>query len=488
MASATPRIVEEGAGQVRTKIVATLGPASHSPEMIDRLIDAGVDCFRLNASHSVGEVRSAMLRDVRQVATRKDRAIAVLLDLGGPKFRLGPIPGGMVECPRNASFVLARERALHEADDAQLLTCTYPQIADELRVGDFVLFADGTVAMEVVEVGGGRARLRVTLPGRLRSGQGVNLPGAELSVPSLTEVDLADLDWLAENPTDYVGLSFARTAEDVSLLRRELHARGCGARIVTKIEKPEAVLNLEAILQVTDAVMVARGDLGVEMDVARVPAIQKDIISACRQARIPVITATQMLQSMETSSRPTRAEASDVFNAVMDGTDAVMLSGETAIGQYPIEAVQMMSRVLHEAESYGCAQGASGVPSTRAGWITPITEALVDAASLACARLGARLLVVATETGRSALAVSKQRGPTPTLAYAQDPGLVNAMALYWGVLPRHIDDLSDQDHVLREAETWARQQGMLAAGDRVVMLRGTVSPARVHNTLVVHEI
>ncbi len=472
-------------GEVRTKIVATLGPASRGRASIRRLIDAGVDCFRLNASHSKGDDRSLKLADVRAASLEADRAIAVLLDLGGPKFRLGPIVGGAVECLQDATFWMVREPGPGEADQENVLTCTYRDLPDDLQAGDSVLFADGTVAMDVVGTDPGRVQMRVTLPGRLRSGQGVNLPGANLKVPSLTEADLVDIEWLKDNPVDYVGLSFARTAADVALLREHLNRVGSRAHIVTKIEKPEAVANLASILQVTDAVMVARGDLGVEMDVARVPAIQKEIITACRGARIPVITATQMLQSMESSNRPTRAEASDVFNAVLDGTDAVMLSGETAIGQYPVETVEMMNRVLHEAETY-MPETDPGT-NTRPGWITPITEAVVEAAGLACDKLDARLLVIATETGRSALAVSKQRRKTPTLAFVQDPLLVNRMALYWGVAPRLAMNISEHEHILREAESWAQQRGILSSRDVVVLLRGTVSPTRMHNTLVVHQ-
>jgi pyruvate kinase len=476
----------ERGGDVRTKIVATLGPATRGRPMIRRLIEAGVDVIRLNASHSPHAERTGVLADVRAVAAEIDRAVAVLLDLGGPKFRLGPIPTGTVECPSDAIFQLVRERPPHEADDPTVLTCTYADLPDDLTAGDAVLFADGTVAMDVIATAPGRVSLRVTLPGRLRSGQGVNLPGAKLKVPALTEADLADIEWLAANPVDYVGLSFARTAEDVTLLRDHLRRVGSRAHVVTKIEKPEAVANLDAIVRATDAIMVARGDLGVELDVARVPAIQKEIITACRGARVPVITATQMLQSMESSNRPTRAEASDVFNAVLDGTDAVMLSGETAIGQYPVETVEVMNRVLREAERYLTPTDPG--PNTRNGWITPITDAVVEAAALACRKLEARLLIVATETGRAALAVSKHRRSTPTLAFAADPALVNRMALYWGVTPRLAPDLADHERILRDAEHWAQSQGLIRSRDVVVLLRGTVSPTRMHNTLVVHQI
>ncbi len=302
-----------------------------------------------------------------------------------------------------------------------------------------MLFADGTVAMEVFARTGSRARLRVTLPGLIRSHQGINVPGGAVSVSPMTEKDLADLEWTSKHDVAYVGLSFVRRPEDVVALRHELERRGSRARIVAKIEKREALVNLDAIIAEADAVMVARGDLGVELAVTRVPAVQKRIIAACHHARVPVITATQMLNSMETSSRPTRAEASDVFNAVLDGTDAVMLSGETAIGDYPVEAVAIMSEVAAEAEAYLFSQGGPISGSTgrrprrasrmgrwyvadepsqiaRAGQVRPITESVVEAASLISRRLNVALLAVATHSGRTALALSKQRNPAPTLA------------------------------------------------------------------------
>jgi pyruvate kinase len=342
--------------------------------------------------------------------------------------------------------------------------------------------------MKVTAVQPGCALMVVTLAGRLRTGQGLNLPGAALKVSALTAQDIADVEWLKDHPVEYVGLSFARSAADVVRLKEELAARGVAARVVTKIEKPQAVLDLDAIVAETDAVMVARGDLGVEMDVARVPAIQKRIIAACHRARVPVITATQMLQSMETSSRPTRAEASDVFNAVIDGTDAVMLSGETAIGQYPVAAVATMSRIIREAESEWSHHWDDPGPSTRTGWITPVTAAMVEAASAACKSLKAALMVVATSSGRTALALSKQRHETPTLALARTPEHARMMALYWGVTPAYVPDLANLEDVLHYVESWARTHDLVKHGDHVVLLRGTISGNPVQNALAVHQI
>ena len=304
---------------IRTKIVATIGPASRSPAGLRQLIEAGVNVFRLNFAHGTHEEHAAVLTEIRSLSRQLDRHVAVLQDLCGPKIRLGNIPGDLVDCQPGEEFTLLSDRL---TDSPRELTCSYRDLPNNLKPGETVLFADGTVAMSVTEVGPGRARLRVTLPGRLRSRQGLNLPGSDLNVKSLTGKDLQDLDWTASHAdeVDFVGLSFVRGEEDVAGLRRELAARKCAAKVVVKIEKPQAVLHLEGIVAATDAVMVARGDLGVEMDVQRVPAIQKRVIALCNQLHRPVITATQMLNSMEHSSRPTRAEASDVFNAVLDGT------------------------------------------------------------------------------------------------------------------------------------------------------------------------
>jgi pyruvate kinase len=500
---------KERLGKVRTKIVATVGPASTDPVVMRQMVEAGVDVFRLNFSHGTHESHSATFEQIRRIAAETETQIAVLQDLCGPKIRLGEIVGGVVDCDHDAEFVLVSGKS--GGSDPHRLTSTYRTLADELDVGQNVLFADGTVAMTVVARGPGWARLKVTLPGHIRSNQGINVPGTGLSVAALTDKDLADLEWTAKHDVEYVGLSFVRKAEDVALLRTELQRRGSRARIIAKIEKPQALANLDAIIAEADAVMVARGDLGVELDVVRVPAIQKQIIDACHRARVPVITATQMLNSMESSSRPTRAEASDVFNAVLDGTDAVMLSGETAIGQYPVEAVSMMSQIAEEAETLLFAKFRTGAPWTwsvanwagadgqqdgaseshavaRAGRVQPITESVVEAASLISRRLSAALLLVATSSGRTALVVSKHRNPAPTLAVAKDPQTVRAMALYWGVTPLPRPDVASRDELRAVILEWCGERGLVSAGDCIVGIRGSWSDDPTHNEIVVHQV
>jgi pyruvate kinase len=500
---------KEELGKVHTKIVATVGPACADPVVMRQMVEAGVDVFRLNFSHGSHDGHSAMLEQIRRISLETQIQLAVLQDLCGPKIRLGEIPGGVVYCDHDAEFLLVSERK--EESNPHHLTSTYQTLAEDLEVGQSVLFADGTVAMDVVARGAGWARLRVTLPGPIRSNQGINVPRTGLNVAALTEKDLVDLDWTAKHDVDYVGLSFVRKAEDVALLRGELERRGSRAKIIAKIEKPQAVDNLEAIIAEADAVMVARGDLGVELDVVRVPAIQKQIIEACHRARIPVITATQMLNSMESSSRPTRAEASDVFNAVLDGTDAVMLSGETAIGEFPVEAVAMMSRIAQEAEtlSFSEFQTPSGLGSSNANWsgtdasqhpsgdrqavapagrVKPITESVVEAASLISRRLNAALLLVATSSGRTALVLSKHRNPAPTIAVSKDPHTVRAMALYWGVTPLPRPDFASRDELRAFVLDWCHERSLVSSGDCIVGIRGSWSDDPTHNEIVVHQV
>ena len=461
----------------RTKIVATIGPASRTPEVLRKLIEAGVNVFRLNFSHGTHQEHSATLAYIRAMSREVGHHVAVLQDLCGPKIRLGPIAGDVVECPLGEEFSLV---SASSSCNSRELTCSYRELPNDLEPGETILFADGTVAMTVTDTEPGRARLKVTLPGRLRSHQGVNLPGSELAVQSLTDKDLHDLDWTARHAGDveFVGLSFVRSPEDIARLRRELQARKCPAWVVVKIEKPQAVRHLEEIVAATDCVMVARGDLGVEMDVQRVPAIQKRIIELCNRAARPVITATQMLNSMEHSSRPTRAEASDVFNAVLDGTDAVMLSGESAVGEYPLEAVTTMREICAEGEGYLEARGLSplGESVSLAELIEPITEAAVDAAYLMTERLNAPLIVVATDSGRTALALSNRRPTATILALTRTERVARALALCWGVTPLLLPESSSSaEGELAFGIEWAKSHALVRSGQHVVLLRGQVA-------------
>ena len=460
----------------RTKIVATIGPASRKRKVLKELMQAGVSVFRLNFSHGTHEEHSAVLSDIRATSIAMDRQVAVLQDLCGPKMRLGAIPGDLVDCRLGEEFALTAERS---SNSARELTCSYRELPNDLRPGETILFADGAVAMMVTDTAPGRARLNVTLPGRLRSRQGLNLPGSDLNVRSLTDKDLFDLDWTARHSgdIDFVGLSFVRSPNDVTRLRRELRSRKCPARVVVKIENRQAVRHLEDIIEATDVVMVARGDLGVEMEVQRVPGIQKRIIALCNQSHRPVITATQLLNSMAHSNRPTRAEASDVFNAVLDGTDAVMLSGESAIGDYPVEAVSAMRQICVEAEAYLKSHGLA--PLQESGslgeLIEPITKAAADAAHLITERLDAPLIVVATESGRTALALSNRRPTATILALTRTESLARALALCWGVIPLVLPEAFSTQGKLAYGIDWAKSHSLIRSGEHAVLLRGQVA-------------
>jgi pyruvate kinase len=459
----------------RTKIVATIGPASWSPGVLRTLIATGVDVFRLNFSHGSHDEHSAVLAHIRAASRELNRHVAVLQDLCGPKMRLEKLPVDVLECRLDDEFTLVST----PTSAATELTCSYRDLPNDLKRGESVLFADGTVAMTVMDVAPGRARLRVTLPGRLRSRQGLNLPGTNLAVPSLTDKDRHDLDWTARHAgdVDFVGLSFVRGPDDVAALRRELHARSCPAHVVVKVEKPQAVERLEEVVGAADAVMVARGDLGVEMDVQRVPAIQKRIIALCNRMHRPVITATQMLNSMEHSNRPTRAEASDVFNAVLDGTDAVMLSGESAVGEYPVEAVQTMRDICLEAEAYLKSARGPRPPADPGGGelVDPITDASVDAACLMAQRLDAGLVIVATDSGRTALAVSNRRPAASILALPRTERVARSLSLCWGVTAVVLPEVAWAENVLKFGIESARATGLVSSGQHAVLVRGRIA-------------
>ena len=407
---------------VKTKIVATVGPASGSLEKLTELVKAGVDVFRLNFAHGSHDWFTQIVEWIRQLSKEHARPLAILGDLSGPKIRLGVLPdeGIRLRHGTTVEFVRADVEVVVDATPPQL-TCTYVRLIDDLRAGDRVLLADGTVSLRVLKQDAiaGRVLCEVVQPGLIRSRQGVNLPGVALSTPSLTEKDRDDLKWALDHQIDYVGLSFVRSVEDLKLLRQVIawHPTRTPPWIVAKIEKAEAIADLEAIIAEADAVMVARGDLGVETDIFRVPGMQKKIIRLCNEHRTPVITATQMLDSMQKNELPTRAEASDVFNAVLDGTDAVMLSGETAAGDYPVEAVAMMSRICREAERLVeprlTDSDSRSKPRNRA---TAITEAVTHGAATAAEHLGADVIVAATLGGKTAMAISKQRPHVPIIA------------------------------------------------------------------------
>ena len=476
---------------VKTKIVATVGPASASHEKLTELVLAGVDVFRLNFAHGSYDWFDQVVGWIRQVSVDQKQPLAILADLAGPKIRLGELPPEGMRCRHGTHVEFVRTVTNGRTDQ---LTCTYEKLIDDLRPGDRVLLADGSVSLRVIEQDSrlGRVVCEVVQPGQIRSRQGVNLPGATLSTPSITEKDTQDLQWALDHGLDYVGLSFVRSADDIRLLKSMIaaHPTKNPPWIVAKIEKPEAIADLEQIVIETDAVMVARGDLGVEADVFRVPALQKQIIRMCNEHRTPVITATQMLDSMQKSEIPTRAEASDVFNAVLDGTDAVMLSGETAAGDYPVEAVAMMSRIAREAERMLEPRPmASDSRSTNRTRAKAITEAVTHGAGTAVAHLNADLIVAATRGGRTAMAISKQRPHVPILGLTDRPEVARRMCLFWGVTPIETNAVSmSPRNLIAYVETKGRERNMLDSGSKLVLVGSSDWTLEWHDIMIVHVV
>jgi pyruvate kinase len=446
--------------------------------------------FRLNFAHGGYAWLENIIGRIRDVSRELGRPIAILADLAGPKIRLEELPDGVLECRLGDSIEFVR---VADPDHPHRLLSTYEKLVDELEIEDRIVLADGAVSLRVAQKHAAEGRIVCTVeqPGEIRSRQGINLPGVTPSVPSLTAKDREDLAWALAHEVDFVGLSFIRSADDVRQLREAIVALEPPhfPMIVAKIEKMEAVNQLDRILEETDVVMVARGDLGVEVDLALVPVLQKRIIRLCNQARIPVITATQMLDSMQHHSRPTRAEAADVANAVLDGADCIMLSGETAIGKYPVESVATMSRIAHEAERILPPAAQLDLASQPRSRALAVTEAVILGAARAAESLSADLIVVATHSGRTAMAISRQRSATPVLGISDSPQTTRRMCLYWGVTPLLSDKVdADTPELLAFIVDWSRKQGVLRSGGKLVLVASTNWSAEGHDLLLVHAI
>ncbi len=471
----------------KTKIVATVGPASREESQLAGLIEAGVDVFRLNAAHGSIDEHDAILQAIRRLSRQIGRPIAVLVDLAGPKIRLGELVDGQVQCRRGETVRLVRGERATQAGE---LVSNYPRLIDELEVGKSVMLADGTVGLIVEQVAPDFAALRVTQAGLVRSRQGVNLPGARLSLPAMSDADRRHAQWAAQAGVDFIGLSFVRTPDEVKELKSLVRSCHSSARVVAKIEKQEALDCLSEIVAASDCLMVARGDLGVETDVARMPVVQKQIVALCNARQKPVIVATQMLESMQHSRRPTRAEVTDVANAILDGCDACMLSGETAIGEYPRETVEMMNRVALETETlyHTRATAVAPAPTECPEGLRPVTQAVVCGAGHIARQLDARLIAVASHSGATALALSKQRNFVPTAGVSDREEVVRQMCLMWGVIPLAGAPTADNVALLAHVTDWGRRAGLVAKGDAIVLVAGTGLPSQGHNMVLVHQV
>ncbi len=466
----------------RTKVVATLGPASSNREVLGGMVDAGLDVVRLNFSHGERADHAARVELVRAVAKELDHNLAILVDLQGPKIRVGMVDDNGVKLDRGREVTLVAGTDRCAEPDIPVV---YPALAADVRQGDRILLDDGAIGLLVEDVEGDRVRCQVERGGVVKSRKGVNLPGVAVSAASLTAKDRADVATAVEFGADYVALSFVRKPDDVAEAKQAIAEHGGDIPVVAKLERPEAIDVLDDILEVADAVMVARGDLGVELAVEQVPPIQKNIIARANSLGVPVITATQMLESMVASSRPTRAEASDVANAIFDGTDAVMLSQETAIGQYPVEAVATMNRIAREAEATPYllappppAVGGLDVPAT-------VCRAAVQMAT----DLGAAAIVAFTESGASARYVSRFRPRTPIIGLSTSELARRRMALFWGVETASPLAIGTQVRsMIDAADERIVKEGLLTPGDLVVVVAGSPGGRGGTNRVLVHRV
>lgn len=470
-----------------TKIVCTLGPATESEEMIGRLIDAGMDVVRLNFSHGDHQTHRRSFERVRRVAREKGCQVAILADLQGPKIRLGELAGGEpVSLKRGETVIIDIEA---EVGTAERLSTTYPELAQDLSAGKRIMIQDGLAELRVLRTTDTEVVCEIIHGGRIRPHAGMNLPDVPVSSPTMTEKDHRDLEFAIEQGADYIALSFVRSADDIRLIKQRIADLGADVPVIAKIEKPEALRELEEIVRAADVVMVARGDLGVETSPGEVPVLQKRIILECSRQRDPVITATQMLESMIDNPRPTRAEASDVANAVLDATDAVMLSGETAIGRHPVEAVETMRTIASIAEKE-LRSGDVGASAPLVGmdfldFADAVSRAAADTAEL----LDAKVIVAFTQSGSTARLVSKCRPRMPIIAATPLPATARRCSLYWGVQPLLIEPVDDTDEMIHDVDRQLRELEICDDGDVVIITAGTPIGRRgTTNTMKVHLI
>ena len=449
----------------RAKIVCTLGPATSSEEDIRSLVEAGMDVARLNLSHGAYSDHEIVYKNVRKAADATGRGVGILVDLQGPKIRVGRFAEGPVALERGAEFTITTEDV---AGDRTMVSTTYAGLPQDVHPGDRVLIDDGKVALTCIGVDGQRVKLTVVEPGTVSNNKGINLPGVAVSVPAMSDKDIEDLRWALHLQADLIALSFVRSAEDITAVHKIMDEEGVRLPVIAKIEKPQAVDHLEEIVRAFDGIMVARGDLGVEMPLEEVPLVQKRAVELARRNAKPVIVATQMLESMITSARPTRAEASDVANAVLDGADALMLSGETSVGAHPFAAVRTMARIIENTEEHGLERipPLQTMPRTKGG---AITRAAADIGAL----LEAKFLVAFTQSGDSAKRMSRLRSSIPLLAFSPEATTRSRLALSWGVETFLVDFVQHTDEMVRQVDIALLELGRCAVGDTVVIVAGS---------------
>ena len=465
----------------RAKIVCTLGPAVESIEKITELIDAGMNMARLNLSHGSHDEHQKRLDLVRAAAKKANKAVAILVDLQGPKIRLGKFSSGPHELSRGDTFTITTDDIAGTKDK---VSTTYKGLPGDCKAGDAIMIDDGKVSVQVVQVKGNDVITKVIQPGMVSNNKGINLPGVAVSLPALSEKDIADLRWGLKAGVDFIALSFVRNAADIKDIHKIMAEVGVKVPVIAKIEKPQAVENLQEIVDAFDGIMVARGDLGVELPIEDVPMVQKRCITMARESAKPVIVATQMLDSMISNSQPTRAEATDCANAVLDGADALMLSGETSVGDFPIDTVKVMARIIERTEEVALDQipPLKHSPATKAGAIT-------KAATEVGLTVGAKYLVAFTQSGDSARRMSRLRSPIPMLALTPEIGTYNRLALSWGVESLLTASVNHTDEMVMQVDTILIESKRVKIGDLVLIVAGSPPgiPGSI-NAMRVHKI
>jgi len=465
----------------RAKIVCTLGPAVESIEKITELIDAGMNMARLNLSHGSHDEHQKRLDLVRAAAKKANKAVAILVDLQGPKIRLGKFSSGPHELSRGDTFTITTDDIAGTKDK---VSTTYKGLPGDCKAGDAIMIDDGKVSVQVVQVKGNDVITKVIQPGMVSNNKGINLPGVAVSLPALSEKDIADLRWGLKAGVDFIALSFVRNAADIKDIHKIMDEVGVKVPVIAKIEKPQAVENLQEIVDAFDGIMVARGDLGVELPIEDVPMVQKRCITMARESAKPVIVATQMLDSMMSNSQPTRAEATDCANAVLDGADALMLSGETSVGDFPIDTVKVMARIIERTEEVALDQipPLKHSPATKAGAIT-------KAATEVGLTVGAKYLVAFTQSGDSARRMSRLRSPIPMLALTPEIGTYNRLALSWGVESLLTASVNHTDEMVMQVDTILIESKRVKIGDLVLIVAGSPPgiPGSI-NAMRVHKI
>ena len=469
----------------RTKVVATVGPACDTYEKLLELVNAGVNVFRLNFSHGDHAGKAQIIEHVRNINLTQPFNISILADLQGPKLRVGEIENNYLEVKVGDILTFTNEKCVGTLEKIYV---SYPNLADDVKLGNIILIDDGKIEVKVTDITKEKdVKVMVTLGGVISSKKGINLPDTKISLPALTEKDLADLEFIIEQKCDWVALSFVRSVKDIVILRSKLIEKKSKTKIIAKIEKPEAVRNINEIIEVADGVMVARGDLGVEIDLAQVPIIQKKIVKKCRAAGIPVIIATQMMESMITNFRPTRAEANDVGNAVYDGADALMLSAETSVGKFPVETVNSMRKIIQAIEHDQEIYYRMNQPDKNSK--TFISDTLCYHAAELANQSGAKAIAAMTHSGYTAFRISSQRPKAGLFIFTDHKPILNTLNLVWGVRGMYYNKFESTDQTIDDIKNILKEDGYVGAGDVVIHVASTPLKKRSRvNTLKINVV